>query len=393
MTRVVWAAATALAIAVAFHSEPLESHSTANTTVSFDKEITRIIRKRCISCHSDQNIGMPLTAYEQVRPWTGAIQEEILRRHMPPWRAVAGYGEFANDASLTSREQQFMLAWIEGNGPKSKEKIILNFDRIKTPESERIKGDFDRWQLGKPDVLKALPAATVAPGEGDTMRQVDIDLGLRSERWIRGLEFKPVDRRVVRAATFYVRETGQWIGSWTPWYGSVALPDGVGYRAPAGAHVTAEIYFRAANERVEERGQLGLYFASKDPARTATDLTLSSAPIAGQVTASPGVTRFSASTRLETPSIVLALNPQVPPGVTSFTVNARQPNGVVTPLLLVRDVLPEWPTPYILKTPLRFPAGTQLSVTYHVEGAAGTAPGQINLRVSAVSGVTANGTN
>ena len=84
MKRVMCAAAIALALAVTFRSAPVESHSVSNTTVSFDREISRIIKKRCISCHSDQNLGVPLTAYEEVRPWTGSIREEILRRHLPP---------------------------------------------------------------------------------------------------------------------------------------------------------------------------------------------------------------------------------------------------------------------------------------------------------------------
>jgi hypothetical protein len=38
---------------------------------------------------------------------------------------------------------------------------------------------------------------------------------------------------VVRAATFFVEGTGQWLGSWTPWYGFVTLPDGVRTQLPA----------------------------------------------------------------------------------------------------------------------------------------------------------------
>jgi hypothetical protein len=105
------------------------------------------------------------------------------------------------------------------------------------------------------------------------------------------------------------------------------------------------------------------------------------------------MTKFEASVRLDTPSMVLALNPEVPPGLTSFSVSARQPNGVTTPLLLVRDALPEWPTPYVLKTPLRFPAGTEIFVAHHFAGDSGMpVPEQIKLVVSAVTGITPNTT-
>ena len=84
----------------------------------------------------------------------------------------------------------------------------------------------------------------------------------------------PGDRRVVRAAFFTLQETGQWLGSWTPWYGSVSLPAGVAYRLPAGAHIVAEIHYRGAGERVVERGTIGLFFADPQTPRLAADLVL-----------------------------------------------------------------------------------------------------------------------
>ena len=80
---------------------PAESHETVGTSVSFEREIARILTRRCLNCHSDRNLAFPLTTYEETRPWARAIQEEVMARHMPPWRAVPGYGKFANDGALT----------------------------------------------------------------------------------------------------------------------------------------------------------------------------------------------------------------------------------------------------------------------------------------------------
>ena len=101
-----------------------------------------------------------------------------------------------------------------------------------------------------------------------------IDLGLTSERRVSALEYLPGDRRVVRAAFFTVQETGQWIGSWTPWYGMAKLPAGAAYRLPAGSHLVAEIHYRGANEAVEDRGTIGLFFADQPAPRSVTDLVL-----------------------------------------------------------------------------------------------------------------------
>jgi hypothetical protein len=56
--------------------------------------------------------------YGQVRPWAVAIKEEILRRRMPPWGAVKGFGEFRNDQGLSAEELEVLLSWIDGGVPE-----------------------------------------------------------------------------------------------------------------------------------------------------------------------------------------------------------------------------------------------------------------------------------
>ena len=36
---------------------------------------------------------------------------------MPPWGAVAGFGHFSNDVSLTPREMDIILSWADGGAP------------------------------------------------------------------------------------------------------------------------------------------------------------------------------------------------------------------------------------------------------------------------------------
>jgi hypothetical protein len=364
--------AAALTIGGIFSPYPLLSHEIVTTTVTFDKEIVRILNRKCIACHSENNLGIPLTSYEQTRPWARAIQEEVLRRHMPPWRAVPGYGQFVNDVGLTNRELQSMVAWIEGNGPKSKdERLIVNFDQRKTPESERLRPDFAKWQLGKPDLLKTLDANAIAPGQRDDVRRVTVDLGLSSDRWIRALEFKPGDRRVVRAAFFSLQETGQWLGSWTPWYGVTTLPADVAYLAPAGSHVVADIHYRSAQQPVDDRGTLGLYFAPRPAKQSPADLVLETGRDA---TSNATSQKFHGSVTLPAAVNVLAFKPDGEPAVASVEVSARRPDGRIQVLLLLRDILPQWPTPYILKEPLRLPKNTTLSVTAYRNSSETTPP-------------------
>ena len=389
MKRALFVAAAALMLAWGFRPEPVESHQVVNTTVNYDRDITRIMRKRCIACHSDNNLGLPLVAYEEVRPWAASIHEELLRRHMPPWRAINGYGDFVNDAGLTNKEMQFFLAWIDGNGPKSTEHLVVNVDLLKTAPADRLKLDTARWQFGKPELLKTLTPNMIQPGEGRMVRQVDIDLGLRSDRWIRAFEFKPGDRRVVRAATFTLRETGQWLGSWTPWYGVTTLPANTAFHVPAGSHIVADILYQAAEVPVQDAGSIGFYFAPNAVPSTPRDVVVEAAPMPNGSRVQ-GQTKFTGSVRLDSDTTLLALNPEMLEGSASLSVSARQPNGVVKVLLLINDALPEWPTPYVFKEPVRLTRGTELTLSHQIR--TDGAPAAVKLTVSAVAQAPVNET-
>ena len=88
--------------------------------VTWDREIAPIVQARCVSCHSaGGKAPMALTTYEEVRPWARAIREEVLARRMPKWHIVRGYGDFANDRSLSPFEIALITAWVDGGAPRS----------------------------------------------------------------------------------------------------------------------------------------------------------------------------------------------------------------------------------------------------------------------------------
>src|SRR2546422_700161 len=72
-------------------------HDPITTKLTWNREISRIVYKRCGSCHHQGGRAMDLTTYELARPWAKAIRDEVLARRMPPWGAVKGVGEFAGD--------------------------------------------------------------------------------------------------------------------------------------------------------------------------------------------------------------------------------------------------------------------------------------------------------
>jgi hypothetical protein len=242
------------------------------------------------------------------------------------------------------------------------------------PPAVRAQAHVGHWQLGEPDVTRLLPAGTIAARQANDIKRVIIDLGLTRERRVRALEYMPGDRRVVRAAFFTVQETGQWIGSWTPWHGTSELPEGLAHRVPAGSHIVAEIHYQGANEQIVERGRLGLFFADASSRSPAPDLTLQA-----KTSSAGAATRLRAEARLTADATALALWPEITPGLTSVEVTARTPGGGTEVLMFVKNPPVDWPTPYILAKPLVLRRGTTLSATAYYAGA--PPPGGLRLTV------------
>ena len=114
------AATSIIAAALCFYSASGLAHDRISTRVSWDREVAPIVSARCRSCHSPGGKApMPLTTYEEVRPWARAIKEEVLTRRMPKWHVVRGYGDFTNDPTLSPFEIGLIAAWVDGGAPKA----------------------------------------------------------------------------------------------------------------------------------------------------------------------------------------------------------------------------------------------------------------------------------
>ena len=95
-----------------------QAHEPITTKLTWTQEISRIIYKRCASCHHDGGTAFSFMAYDEARPWAKAIREEVLERRMPPWGAVEGVGAFRENPSLTPLEIEMLVSWVEGGAPE-----------------------------------------------------------------------------------------------------------------------------------------------------------------------------------------------------------------------------------------------------------------------------------
>ena len=110
--RAAWWLAIAFVVLLA---PPGAAHDPPRTTVTWVGDIARLVQSRCTRCHSAEGKGpMSLVTYEDARPWAKAMREEVLARRMPKWHAARGYGEFANDPTLSPFDIALIVAWVDG---------------------------------------------------------------------------------------------------------------------------------------------------------------------------------------------------------------------------------------------------------------------------------------
>ena len=348
----------------------VSSHETLTTTVLFDREIVRVLNAHCVMCHSTDGPAFSLSTYEETWLKKRDIRAGVIARHMPPWAAVPGYGDFANDNNLTLRETQFVVSWVEGLGPRNAGRVFLNVQDPDRPRPREIRAERhgDHWQVGTPDLMRTVQATL--PASANVVRVV-IDPGLGATRYLRALEYQPLNRRAVRAVFFTVESTGQWLGSWTPWYGFTRLPSTVAYRLPSASRIVAEIHYRADGALATERGTLGLFFTDTAPGSTMdADVTLEARADRGS--------RVRAQTTVTSDTYAVALWPEHVTGLKGVEVSARTREGATEVLLFAQDPRADWPTPYIFKKPVLLRAGTSLLVTGLFDGA----PRPLRVRVS-----------
>jgi hypothetical protein len=131
-------------IAAAALATSASAHDPTMTRVTWTDDIARIFENRCVSCHARGAASvMPLSTYEEVRPWTGAIRQQVLTRRMPVWHAARGFGAFSNDPSLSPFDIGRIVAWVDAGAPRGEERSTVLRpapDRLPDPPSRQ------RWR-------------------------------------------------------------------------------------------------------------------------------------------------------------------------------------------------------------------------------------------------------
>jgi hypothetical protein len=175
---------------------PGAGQSASERPVTFTKDIAPIFQRSCENCHRQGGVApMPLSSYEQVRPWARAIKTRTQQREMPPWFIEKNIGiqKFKDDPSLSDGEIAKIAAWVDAGAPRG------NPADMPPP---RQYADSNAWNIGTPDLVVSSPAATIKAVAADWFGALDsVPTGLTEDRYIKAVEIKEVRLQPQREET------------------------------------------------------------------------------------------------------------------------------------------------------------------------------------------------
>ncbi len=205
--KIGWAIAVAFALLrsperLALHRSP--ERLALLSPVTFTKDIEPLVADRCAMCHhAGGSAPFSLQTYDDVKRHAAQIVEVTKKRYMPPWKADPRNGPFAGQHPLSEAEIALIDRWVDGGAVEG--------DRRTTPAGRRqgaSRGWSDGWQLGTPDLVLTLPQAfTLAPEGTDVFRIFTLPIPVDRRRFVRGLEFRPGNARVVHHANIRIDTT------------------------------------------------------------------------------------------------------------------------------------------------------------------------------------------
>ncbi len=168
---------------------------------TFARDVAPIFQAKCQTCHHQgTSAPMSLLSYEEVRPWAKSILQRVASRDMPPWHLdkTVGIKQYKNDRSLSDSEIATITRWAESGAPQG--------NPADTPKPMTFRSEAE-WYNGEPDLKVTTPNdfAMYASGPDWWIDQF-AEVQLTEDRWIKSMEIKPSNPKIVHHVVIYAIE-------------------------------------------------------------------------------------------------------------------------------------------------------------------------------------------
>jgi hypothetical protein len=338
--------------------------------VTFAKDIAPIFQAKCTQCHHAGTAApMPLTTYQEVRPWARSIRQRVASREMPPWHLdkTVGIRKYKNDLSLSDEEIDKVVRWADAGAPSG------NLAEMPPPQNF---GPEDVWHIGKPDLVVKMdrPHKMYAKGP-DWWIDYFADTGLTEDRWIKAMEIRPGNRRIVHHVVTYAiepdapagtPETGVQLHEYAVGKYGDTFNENTGRRLKAGTRIRFDMHYFAIGEELTDQSEIAFIFYPKGvtPKYEVRSVAFRNIPNDELEIPPNSVVRHDGYLRLTRPARIDAFQPHMHMRGRGMTLEAINLDNTVTVLSSVDHFDFNWHVSYLYAddvAPL-LPAGTVLHI-------------------------------
>ena len=343
----------------------------ASGPVTFTRHIAPLLQRHCQECHRPESVApFPLLTYDDAASRRAKIRKAVAARKMPPWKAVPGYGEFADVRRLSDEEIALVTRWVHDGAPEGDPRDLPPPRKFRTG-----------WALGWPGAVLAMTKPFTIPARTrDIYRCFAVPITIPGEwRFIRASEVLPGNRKVVHHVQTFLDVTGRSVeldrgdgypcfggpgfetqgglGGWTPGFQPLEIPSGVAWGIPPGARLVMQVHYNNPGDAVEtDLTRVGLHFTSGPFDRRLNRVRASAWNFS--IPAGAPHSSVVATAVVQDELLALSVHGHMHLLGREMRVTARFPDGTRQPLLHIDDWDFEWQLLYAFKRPMALPSGT-----------------------------------
>ena len=384
----------------------------ASAAPTFTKDVAPIFYRHCVQCHHPNDIApMSLLDYKSARPWAKSIREAVLTRKMPPWFADPHWGSFANDSRLSSDELRTIENWVDQGATEG--------DPHDLPRAPVF---VDGWKLGNPDIIIDIGEDYVTKPGNDSYEHFLVPTHFTEGKWVRALEIRPGNRKVVHHAhvnlvhdasdqgstsieamtslSSYLLRDGKltrvredapvWdngcaanapnlpylhgvqegaLASYLPGREPDVFPDGTAKWIPPNSKLQFVIHYAPTTGPPQtDRTSLGIYLAPRPPERELHRMDLRN--FFFRIPAGAPNHEVTRCYTFERDKLLLSITPHMHYRGKDARYELVRPNGARETLLFVPHYSFNWQLVYRFRDPIRVEKGSELIVTMHYDNSA-----------------------
>jgi Flp pilus assembly protein TadD len=350
--------------------------------VTFNRDIAPIVYHYCASCHRPGEAGpFPLLTYEDVRKHGHQIAAVTQTRFMPPWLPEPQALKLADERRLSGEQITLIQKWVAQG--------MLQGDAKDLPPQPNFAPG---WQLGKPDLVIRAAKPFALPATGiDTYWNFILPMPISETRWVKAVEIRPGDKRLVHHANILVDrlelsrklETapGKGFGGmeirieselfdpdshflfWKPGTVPYVEPDGMALRLDKGTDLVLNTHLQPSGKPELIQPSVGIYFTDKPATEHPMLVQLE---CDSQLDIPPGDDNFVVHDEFTLPVDVdlLAIYPHAHYLGKDLLATATSPDRTKETLIHIKHWDLNWQAVYRYDQPVKLPAGTVIAMRY-----------------------------